>query len=690
MTHRNRLAGETSPYLLQHADNPVDWRPWGDEAIGLARREDKPILVSIGYSACHWCHVMAHESFENEEIASLMNDLFVCVKVDREERPDVDEIYMTSVQMMTGQGGWPLNVFLTPDLRPFFGGTYFPPERRYGRSSWPEVLKAVAEAYRLRRDDVEKTAGELAEQIHRHGNRPGGGEEHLLGPAVIDRALSAMNRSFDETHGGFGAAPKFPRTVDLSLILRRFAKTKDVEQLRMVTVSLDNMAAGGMYDQIGGGFHRYSTDERWLVPHFEKMLYDNALLARLYAEAYQVTRHAGYARVASEILDFVEREMTSPDGGFYSAFDADSEGHEGKFYVWTAAEVEAVLGPDDARHFGRMYDVDEGGNFEGKSIPHQVKSPEQMASIAGIDGETFKTRRKEWLRKLYEARSKRVRPGLDDKILADWNGLMISACARGGRILEEPRYVAMGRAAADFVLAKMDGGAELYHSCRDGRAGVIGMLDDYAFFIAGLLDLWEATFEPRWLLEARRLQEIQDGLLWDRASAGYFMAKAAPDVLVRMKSGHDGATPGGNAVSALNILRLGRLTGEPGYEQRATALMKQFMPPAEQAPQSYAQLLIALDYALSPSREIVIVGEPGSEAVESLVRVVWERFLPGAVVAGVAADAAGVAAGPLSAYPLAEGRSMVEGKPAAYVCEGYACKLPATSADELRAALEGR
>jgi hypothetical protein len=679
VSHKNHLAGSTSPYLLQHADNPVDWWPWCEEALELARREDKPILVSIGYSACHWCHVMEEESFQDPEIAALMNDLFVCIKVDREERPDLDEIYMTAVQMMTGRGGWPLNVFLTPDLKPFFGGTYFPADPKYGRASWPQVLKAVAEAYRTRRGDVETMAARVSEQLRLQASRGGARRDQILHRGVIDQAVQAMRETFDETYGGFGGAPKFPRTTDLSLILRRFSQTKEVELLRLLTTTLDGMARGGIYDQLGGGFHRYATDERWLVPHFEKMLYDNALLARLYAEVYQVTPHEEYAAVATETVTFVRRELTSPEGGFYSSLDADSEGEEGRFYLWTPDEVEAVLGAEDGALFCRMFDVDEVGRLGGRSILHQAKTVTEMARLAGMDARELAGRVREWRQRLLEAREERVRPARDDKVLADWNGLMISACARVGRILGEEEFVGMARRAADFLLRRMVRDGELYHAYRNGRLSTPGMLDDYAFLVAGLLDLWETTFDARWLHEARRLQERQDELFWDGETAGYFRARSAPDLIARIKTAHDGATPSGNAVAAMNLLRLARLTGQKEYEERARELLKHFLPLAERNPQSYAQMLLALDFATSPSREIVLVGDPQAPPFQALARVVWSHYLPDAILAGFPPGGGDV----LGNEALVAGRDLVDGQPAAYVCRDYACDAPVTTPEAL-------
>ncbi|MBU1699247.1 MAG: thioredoxin domain-containing protein [Candidatus Eisenbacteria bacterium] len=687
MSGKNHLAEATSPYLLQHAGNPVDWWPWGEEALAKARREDKPILVSIGYSACHWCHVMAHESFENPAIAQMMNDWFVCIKIDREERPDLDQIYMSALQMMTGSGGWPLNVFLTPDLKPFYGGTYFPPDARYGRPGWPDVLKAVTETYHLKRDQVENLAAQITTQLTLAGGRGGEGDP-LLSPNLVERAVSSLKKSFDEIHGGFDNAPKFPHATDQRFLLGRFVKGKDVELMRILTTTLDHMAAGGIYDQIGGGFHRYSTDEQWLIPHFEKMLYDNALLARMYAEYYQFTRNEDYRRIAAEIFTFIRREMTSPEGGFYSTLDADSEGEEGKFYLWTPDEIINTLGWEDGHHFCDMFDITREGHLEGKAIPHPVKPVKEMAKALAISQQEFTEKLEGWKQKLLKARSRRARPGLDDKILTDWNGLMISAFARAGRIMDDESYLETAAHAANFVLTKMSGSGDLFHTYRAGRAGGGALLDDFAMFIAGLLDLWETTFDPFWLNAAIRLQAVQDRILWDEETAGYYQARPAEDLLVRMKSMQDSSTPSGNGVAAGNLLRLARLTGDERYQDRAIKLLKYSVAGLKASPRSSTQMLIALDMALSPPQEIVITGWPDADGTKALLNVLWEKYMPDAVLAGVPVDARGASDGMFKRLPLGEGRSLIDGKSAVYVCENYACRAPVTTENELRLVLK--
>ncbi|HEX7379249.1 MAG TPA: thioredoxin domain-containing protein, partial [Pirellulales bacterium] len=527
----NRLAHETSPYLLQHANNPVDWYPWGPEAIERSRREDKPIFLSIGYSACHWCHVMEHESFENEMIARQLNEGFVCIKVDREERPDLDQIYMTAVQAMTGRGGWPMSVFLTPDLKPFYGGTYWPPVGRMGMPGFDQVLDAVLNAWRERRPLVDQQASDLAADVDRAGRMalpPG-----ELSELPLEAAEAALERVFDHQHGGFGGAPKFPHPMDLRLLLRRWRRAPQAPLLNMVTLTLDRMAAGGMYDQLGGGFHRYSVDERWLTPHFEKMLYDNALLSAAYVEAFQATGRPDYERVARETFDYILREMTSPEGGFYSTLDADSEGEEGMFYVWTPAEIEAALGPDRARTFCRLYDVSEEGNFEGRNILNLPKTLEQASRILSRDTAELAAELAESRAKLLAVRNQRVWPGLDDKVLVSWNGLMIDALASAAAALGEERYLRAARAAADFILDKMrreDG--RLSHSWRAGQAKLDAYLDDYACLANALVSLYEAGFEERWIDAAAQLADILLADFEDHEAGGFFYTATGHEQLI--------------------------------------------------------------------------------------------------------------------------------------------------------------
>ena len=694
---KNRLAFETSPYLLQHSGNPVDWYPWGEAAFAKAKAENKPILVSIGYSSCHWCHVMEHESFENEAIAKIMNELFVCVKVDREERPDVDEIYMTALHMMGQQGGWPLNVFLTPDGRPFFGGTYFPPDTRYGRMGWPELLKSVAEIWKTRSDEVGAQAGELTQALRQMSTYETA--EALPEAELFQRASDQATSRYDSTYGGFGGAPKFPPHETLEFLLRRHARSGNRRERDIVDHTLKAMARGGIYDQLGGGFHRYSVDEKWLVPHFEKMLYDNAQLARIYVGAYQLTRDPFHAHIAREVLDYVLREMTGPKGGFYSATDADSEGREGLFFVWTKAEIESLLG-EDAALFNRAYGVTEEGNFvdphhppapgeKGLNVLHVVYTAEEIAMQEKLAADEVAKRLERGRRKLFAARSKRVPPGLDDKVLASWNGLMIGALAYAGRALGEPRYVEAAQRAADFILREMrtpDG--RLLRTWRDGRAKIPAFLEDYAFFADALLDLYEATFELRWLQEAKTLASEMNRLFADEERGGwYHTASDATDLLARVKTPTDAATPSANAVAAQVMIRLGALTGDSAATARADRTLRVFYDAVDRYPSATMGLLIALDLLLHEDGEIAIVGDPKKESTQALLKTVNAAFIPGMLLA-----LRHPGAGPEeeNLIPLLKGKTLVSGAEAAYVCENYACQAPVTTPADLEKALAAR
>ncbi|MCC7261207.1 MAG: thioredoxin domain-containing protein [Candidatus Latescibacteria bacterium] len=676
----NRLGAETSPYLRQHAQNPVDWYPWGEEALARARAEDRPILLSVGYSACHWCHVMERESFENPQIAGLMNEHFVNIKVDREERPDLDEIYMMAVQAMTGSGGWPMTVFLAPDQRPFYGGTYFPPTDRYGRPGFPKVLQAVAGFYRSHRDQVEQQAAKLTDALRQNAVLGEGGNELSL--ALIEQACRAFKSNFDPVHGGFGQAPKFPAGMSLALLLRHHRRTGDAEALAVVETSLRKMAAGGIYDQLGGGFHRYSVDERWLIPHFEKMLYDNALLTWVYLEAFQLTGNGVYRRVVEETLEYALREMTRPEGGFYAAQDADSEGEEGRFFAWNPAEVAAVLGAEEARLFNHYYGVSEEGNFEhGKSVLHVAGSIEDAARSLGVDAGELARVIAEARPLLLAARQQRVAPGLDDKIIVSWNGLMISALARAGQVLGENRYVAAAAAAADFILAQMYGAQGLRHSYAGGQAPLPAYQDDYAALANGLLDLYEATFDRRWLRAAHQQVAAMLELFWDEVQGGFFFtaASAAP-LILRTKSPYDNPIPSGNALGALVLLRLGELSGQSGFRDQAERILQLFGGQMRQLPGASAQLLCALDFFLSGPCQIAVVGPDA----ESLLDVARGVFLPAKVLVGVAVgDDPEAAAAEL---PLLAGKTAVGG-PAAYVCRNFTCAPPVGEREALRALL---
>jgi len=683
----NRLARETSPYLLQHAHNPVDWYPWGEEALARARDEDKPILLSIGYSACHWCHVMERESFEDPETARLMNEHFVCIKVDREEHPDVDMIYMNAVQIMTGSGGWPLNVFLTPARKPFYGGTYFPPEERHGMPSFRAVLERVARAYREQRTKVESSGDQIAGYVTQMGRVTASRE--MLDEEPLREALSDFKVRFDARFGGWGAAPKFPHAAGISLLLRLHRRHHDPEALHMADFTLEKMARGGMYDQLGGGFHRYSTDPRWLAPHFEKMLYDNALLVGAYLDGFQVTRKALFSRIARESLDYVERDMTSPEGGFYSAQDADSEGVEGKYYVWTPGEIREAAGEAAGKAFCAYYDVQPGGNWEGNSILNVPREIDEVARELGWTPEKLQETLAEVRPELLARRGRRVAPGLDDKVLTSWNALMISAFARGYQVLDEPRYLERARKAARFLLGTMRGpDGNLLRTFRKGMARLDGCLDDYAFVTAALLDLYESDFDPAWVQQARSLADRMVARFWDDAEGGFFFTpEGQADLITRSKSGYDGALPSGNSVAALAFYRLGRLTGEEGYSSRGTAILRAYRDLIGQMPAGFSAMLCALDFYVDRAREIALVGRD-SEGSREMLAAVRRVFVPNKVVAFSEEGDAG--AGERSEIvPLLAGKVAKGGKATAYVCENFQCKAPVTDAEMLEKVLSG-
>jgi len=678
--HENGLIDQTSPYLLQHAHNPVDWSPWGPEALEKAKAEDKPILLSIGYSACHWCHVMERESFENEDIAALMNELFVPIKVDREERPDIDDIYMSAVQILTGSGGWPLTVFLTPDLRPFYGGTYFPPEDRGGRPGFRTVLNEIARIYREQRGQVDTTAGELTQHLQTLSHTAASPE--LLAPDLLRAAVRELSSRFDPRDGGFSPAPKFPPSGAIFLLLRFHYAHGDDDTLQMATLTLDKMAAGGMYDQLGGGFHRYSTDARWLAPHFEKMLYDNALLARAYLEAYQVTADESYARVARETLQYVLREMQGTEGGYYSSQDADSEGVEGKFFVWSKSEVTELLG-DGAETFCQIYDVTESGNWEGSNILNRLQSDPQ--DLDANSDALEKSRRV-----LFEAREKRVKPSLDDKVLTSWNGLMIIAMARGYRILGEPEFLASAQRAARFAKDTLFQDGRLLATYRAGRAKLSAYLDDYAFLMGGLIELYESDFDVGWLDEARRLADEMVRLFWDPGSGGFFFTGSDHESLIlRSKSGHDGAIPAGNAVAATYLLKLATYTGSSDYETRAQETLHTFHAQMRRSPGGFAQMLCGLDYYLAAKHEVAVVGPGDAPATRDALRRIWQLFTPNDVVALL--DPSWPNRQDVEKkVPLLQGKTSTDGNPRFYLCENYACQAPTEKLDDVIEALRPR
>lgn len=680
----NRLAHETSPYLLQHQNNPVDWFPWGPEALTRAKAEEKPIFLSVGYSACHWCHVMEHESFENPHIAAQLNAAFVCIKVDREERPDIDQIYMHAVQLMTGRGGWPMSVFLTPDLKPFFGGTYWPPVDSRGMPGFGRILHAVEDAWKNRREAALTQADELTAHLQNLGEEAGGG----LGPELLSQAEVRLSRAFDYTHGGFGSAPKFPHSMDLQFLLRQWKRRPRQAMLDMVTLTLDKMAAGGIYDHLGGGFARYSVDERWLVPHFEKMLYDNALLTLAYLESYCVTGHARHAQTARETCDYILAYMTDPLGGFHSTEDADSEGEEGKFYCWKPAEIAAVLGPERAGRFCDVYDVSPSGNFEhGQSILNLPKTIAQTASLRGWNLDELLTELNQSRAELLAARDQRIRPGKDDKILVSWNALMIDAFAQAAGVLQEPRYLAAAQRAARFVLAnlrKRDG--RLLHSWRNGQAKFDAYLDDYANLTNALVSLYEADFDPFWIECAVELAETLLARFLDTVEGGFFFtADDHEQLIARNKDLHDSSVPSGNAMAAHALLRLGKLTGRADLLSAAEGALRCGAGVMERSPSAAGQMLVALDAYTSGAPELVLVGDLHHPAVQAALSRIRRRFIPGAVVAAAESSAA---AGSPHLRDLFAGKTPSQTGVALYICRNFTCKASLTDPAEISAAID--
>jgi uncharacterized protein YyaL (SSP411 family) len=671
--HTNALINETSPYLLQHAHNPVNWYPWGAEALAKARTEGKPILLSIGYSACHWCHVMAHESFEDEEIARLMNENFINIKVDREERPDLDQIYMSAVQMMTGHGGWPMTMFLTPEGVPFYGGTYYPPADRYNMPGFPRVLLSVAEAYRSQGEQVASTATAMLGELRRLGLAEE--SRDVLTVEVLDSAYRRTAANYDRVHGGFGGAPKFPPAMTLEFFLHTHYRNHSAEALSMVTETCHKMAEGGMYDQLGGGFHRYSVDAKWLVPHFEKMLYDNALLSRLYLHVYQVTRDEFYRRIAEEILDYVVREMTDSSGGFYSSQDADSEGEEGKFFVWSRPEVIDALGESDGAIFSDYYDVTEPGNFEGHNILH-VKAPlDEVAAKHGVSIERAREIIETSRRTLFEIRERRIKPGRDEKILTAWNGLMLVSFAEAAAILDREDYGEVARANATFLLSNLQKDGLLLRTHKAGESKLNAYLEDYANLIHGLIALYESTGEFEWFENALGLADKMIEQFWDDEAGGFFFTgQSHEQLIVRSKEWLDNATPSGNSVAALALLRLALLTANDDYRRRATTILRLMADQIRRYPSAFGFALSALDFYLSSALEVAIVGEGHDSRLQDLLRAFWHLYLPNRVLA-VCTTSFEQAASRIRGYQNTTDRLF---------CEGYVCKSPALSGDELR------
>jgi uncharacterized protein YyaL (SSP411 family) len=674
--YTNRLINESSPYLQQHAHNPVDWYPWGDEAFEQAKKEDKPIFLSIGYSTCHWCHVMERESFENEQIAEIMNEHFVSIKVDREQRPDVDQIYMNAVQLMTGSGGWPLSVFLTPDGKPFYGGTYFPPKDSYGRPGFERLILSIADAWKNRRQELIDSAGNLSELLK---SPPGPVDKRKLSLQVLTGAFKYFQDSFDAANGGFGFAPKFPQPTNLSMLLGYWYRAGNEQSLQIVEKTLDAMAKGGIYDHIGGGFHRYATDTRWLVPHFEKMLYDQALLSKVYLQAYQITGNKKYAEISKEIFDYVMRDMTEPKGGFYSAEDADSEGTEGTFYLWEPKQIASILDEDQAKVFNAFYGVTPKGNFEeDKTIIHVATSVEQLGKVFGTNPEDIENILRDARTKVFRERQKRIRPHRDDKVITAWNGLMISSLAYGGAVLDEEKYIAAAKRSAEFILSTLYKNNRLMRYYRNGQVIEKAFLDDYAFMAMALLDLYEATFEAKWLIEAKKLSEEMIELFADREKGGFFFTgKDGERLIARTKPSSDGAIPSGNSIAALVLLKLGRLTMDPHFTEQADRTLEAFSQQLEQSPAYSSAMLTAVNFWLGPTQEIVIAGSVDTTDTKQMLKLVHSKFLPNAVVLLHEQGNKGTAIEQI--IPFVKNQTAIEGKATAYVCENYVCNRPVNS-----------
>ena len=723
----NRLINEASPYLLQHAHNPVDWYPWGREALERAKKENKAIFLSIGYSACHWCHVMEKESFENEEIAKIMNENFINIKVDREERPDLDEIYMNAVQLMTGSGGWPMTVFLTPDLLPFYAGTYFPPEERGGMPSFKLVLLSIAEIYREKQKEVLEGTEKIKEQLGRMTELKAGDEELTFD--LLHNAFKEISGRFDYDNGGFSEAPKFPQPLVIEFLLRYCKATKDKNAIDMINFTLKKMAEGGIYDQLGGGFHRYSVDNKWLTPHFEKMLYDNAMLSKVYIQAYQITKNDFFKKIAFETLDYLLREMTEPQGGFYSASDADSEGEEGKFFVWSKDEIEKVLGKEKANIICRYYNASKAGNFEGdrnilhtpftieeilkqiQHLPNQsskenwinsskslsnekeipLSPPLTKGDLGGfsekrINAEKFETFLAEAKRKLLEARNKRVKPGVDTKIITAWTSLAISSLAFAYQVFREERFLNSAEDAASFILLNMFEDGKLLRIYKDGESRIGGFLEDYSFFISTLIDLYETTFRIKYLEDAINLAEKMVENFWDEEEGGFFFApKDATNLISRSKNPYDNPIPSGNSVAVNSLFRLYSLTGRKDFLEKGEKTLKVFSMLMERVPSAFPNMLSALDNYLRPPVNIVVAGKLGSKEVEEVLKVIFAKIFPNKTIAFL--DTINPDPEPLKFVPLLEGKKMVNGKPTVYICENFTCNSPITDMGELEKVL---
>lgn len=683
----NRLIDEKSPYLLQHAHNPVDWYPWSEEAFEKARVENKPIFLSIGYSTCHWCHVMEHESFEDSTVADLMNENFIAIKVDREERPDIDNVYMTVCQLMTGRGGWPLTIIMTPDKKPFYAATYIPKQSAYGRIGMLELLPKISEAWKLKKDEILSSAGNIIKHLDQ-SNSDAGGE--MLGKEDLKNAFNNFRYDFDATYGGFGNSPKFPSPHNLLFLLRYWKRSGDNTALEMVEKTLTEMSKGGIFDHVGFGFHRYSTNRSWTLPHFEKMLYDQAMLAIAYLETYQATGNPFYAGVAERIFEYVLRDMTSPEGGFYSAEDADSEGEEGKFYIWTQEELVEILGDDIAEKYSNIYSFEEGGNFEdeaskqktGANIPHLRYDLESYAAKLNIaENELVEDLEKARV-KLFERREKRIHPLKDDKILTDWNGLMIAAFAMGGRVLKSEKYTQAAERSAEFIYGNLiDDDGRLLHRYRTGESGLQASVEDYAFLIWGLLELYESTFDVKYLTRAIELQKIQDEFYWDEDNLGYFFSPSdGEELITKTKEVYDGAIPSGNSVSALNLLKLGRLLANTEYENKSIDIGISFSKQVKNNVRGSTMLLSAVDYSLGPAYEIIIVSK--SEFTDDdIINRINETFIPNKVILFVNESIEDNAIYELAGYT--KNYPAIDNKTTAYICKNYTCNLPVTDPEEV-------
>ncbi|MBX3179475.1 MAG: thioredoxin domain-containing protein [Candidatus Hydrogenedentes bacterium] len=688
----NHLIHETSPYLLQHAHNPVEWYPWGEAAFKKAREEDKPIFLSIGYAACHWCHVMEHESFENEEIAQFLAEYFVSIKVDREERPDLDDIYMTAVMGLTGHGGWPMTVFLTPDLHPFYGGTYYPPVDRHGHIGFPTLLRGIAQSWEEKREEILKGAENITNFL-KEQSRKALPDETVLASKLVEKARQQLKNSFDAERGGWGGAPKFPNSGAIGLLLRSHRATGDPELLEIATATLDKMARGGMYDQIGGGFHRYSVDAEWLVPHFEKMLYDNGQLAQVYLEAWQATGDPYYRQITREILDYEIRDMLDSLGGFHSTEDADSEGEEGKFYLWTHREILDTLGEEDGRLICAYYNIMERGNFSshetyhrGLNIPHISRPPARIAAEQGLDPEVLEARVAPLRQKLLEIRAVRTRPGLDDKVLTSWNALLITPLALAGAVLGEPRYTIAAENAGRFLMERMLRENGLLRTHRHGESRIPGYLDDYAFTTNAFVDLYEGTLDPVWIEHAAAIAEQMIARFGDEDGTSFYFTEAAhTDLILRTRPTYDGAEPSGNSVAALALLRLGLVTGREDFQSWGRKVVETAQPQANQAPQGYLRMLWAVDFLLHAPVEITLVGPRDDATIRAMHAAVFARYLPNRAIVLLDPDNPG----PVESSPLAREKTLVDGQPAAYVCVNQTCLAPVRSPEALGALLDG-